>query len=85
MLPASVVIIRYDNLIVEMINDANLSYWKKTRDEVVGKPFLEILPDLADQPFAGQLRRVMEQEKSSMLKRVPFFLQSPTEPSGRLL
>lgn len=60
MLPASVVVIRGQELIVEMINDTNLGYWKKSREEVVGKPFLEILPDLADQPFAGQLRRVME-------------------------
>jgi PAS domain S-box-containing protein len=60
MLPASVVVIRGYDLIVEMINDSNLSYWNKTREEVRGKKFLDILPDLADQPFAGQLRRVMD-------------------------
>jgi len=81
MLPASVVIIRYDNLIVEMINDANLSYWKKTRDEVVGKPFLEILPDLADQPFAGQLRRVMETGEIIDVKESPVLF---TEPDGTI-
>jgi PAS domain S-box-containing protein len=59
MLPASVVVIRGQDLLVEMINQANLDYWKKTAAEVVGKPFLSILPDLADQPFAGQLRQVM--------------------------
>ncbi|WP_316738555.1 ATP-binding protein [Pedobacter aquatilis] len=59
MLPASVVIIRGYDLIVEMINNSNLDYWKKTKEEVLGKPFLEILPDLADQPFASQLRHVM--------------------------
>lgn len=81
MLPASVVIIRYDNLIVEMINDANLSYWKKTRDEVVGKPFLEILPDLADQPFAGQLRRVMETGEIIDVKESPVLF---TEADGTI-
>jgi PAS domain S-box-containing protein len=60
MLPASVVVIRGQELVVEMINDTNLCYWEKSREEVIGKPFLQILPDLADQPFAGQLRRVME-------------------------
>ncbi|MFA6278004.1 MAG: PAS domain-containing protein [Pedobacter sp.] len=59
MLPASVVVIRGYDLIVEMINNSNLDYWKKTKAEVIGKPFLEILPDLADQPFASQLRHVM--------------------------
>lgn len=60
MLPASVVVIRGKNLVVELINDTNLDYWKKSREEVVGRPFLEILPDLANQPFAGQLLQVME-------------------------
>lgn len=71
MLPASVVIIRYDDLIVEMINDANLEYWKKTREEVIGRPFLEILPDLADQPFAGQLRKVMKTGEIIDVKESP--------------
>ena len=72
MLPASVVVIRgYDDLVVEMINDSNLAYWKKTKEEVVGKRFLDILPDLADQPFAGQLRRVMETGEIIDVKESP--------------
>ena len=81
MLPASVVIIRYNNLVVEMINDANLNYWKKTREEVVGKPFLEILPDLADQPFAGQLRKVMETGEIIDVKESPVMF---TEADGTI-
>jgi len=81
MLPASVVIIRYDNLVVEMINDANLAYWKKTREEVVGKPFLEILPDLADQPFAGQLRKVMATGEIIDVKESPVMF---TEADGTI-
>ena len=71
MLPASVVVIRGQDLIVEMINDTNLGYWKKSRAEVVGRPFLQILPDLADQPFAGQLRRVMETGEVIDVKESP--------------
>lgn len=81
MLPASVVVIRYDDLVVEMINDANLAYWKKTRDEVVGKPFLEILPDLANQPFAGQLRKVMETGEIIDVKESPVLF---TESDGTI-
>lgn len=81
MLPASVVIIRYDHLEVEMINDANLEYWKKTREEVIGRPFLEILPDLADQPFAGQLRRVMETGEIIDVKESPVMF---TEADGTI-
>ena len=54
-----------------MINDANLEYWKKTREEVIGRPFLEILPDLADQPFAGQLRKVMKTGEIIDVKESP--------------
>lgn len=71
MLPASVVVIRGFDLVVEMINDSNLAYWKKTREEVVGKPFLEILPDLADQPFASQLRQVMKTGQVIDVKESP--------------
>ncbi|RZM25378.1 MAG: PAS domain S-box protein [Pedobacter sp.] len=71
MLPASVVVIRGYDLIVEMINDSNLAYWQRNREEVIGKPFLEILPDLADQPFAGQLRRVMKTGEDIDVKESP--------------
>ncbi|RQO74340.1 hypothetical protein DBR43_02790 [Pedobacter sp. KBW06] len=71
MLPASVVVIRGDDLIVEMINESNLAYWNRTKEQVLGKPFLEILPDLADQPFAGQLRRVMETGEIIDVKESP--------------
>lgn len=71
MLPASVVVIRGDDLVVEMINTSNLTYWNKTANEVLGKPFLEILPDLADQPFAGQLREVMRSGQTLSVKESP--------------
>jgi PAS domain S-box-containing protein len=81
MLPASVVVIRGNELVVEMINDTNLSYWKKLRKDVIGKPFLQILPDLADQPFAGQLRQVMQTGQSIDVKESVVLF---TEPDGTL-
>lgn len=77
MLPASVVVIRGYDLIVEMINDSNLNYWNRTRDEVIGKKFLDILPDLANQPFAGQLRRVMETGEIIDIKESPVLFTMP--------
>jgi len=81
MLPASVVVIRGYDLIVEKINDTNLNYWQRDRDEVVGRPFLEILPDLADQPFASQLRRVMETGEVIDVKESPVLF---TDTEGRV-
>ncbi|MES2807296.1 MAG: PAS domain-containing protein, partial [Bacteroidota bacterium] len=77
MLPASVVVIRGDDLVVEMINQANLDYWKKTAAEVIGLPFLQILPDLADQPFAGQLRDVMATGQIIDVKESPVLFENP--------
>src|SRR4051812_25672172 len=71
MLPASVVVIRGESLVVEIINQSNLDYWKKTKAEVIGRKFLDILPDLADQPFAGQLRNVMATGEAIDVKESP--------------
>ena len=76
MLPASVVVIRGHDLIVELINQSNLDYWNKTADEVIGKPFLEILPDLANQPFAGQLRQVMATGEIIDVKESPVLFEN---------
>ena len=70
-LPAAVVVIRGDELIAESVNNANLAYWNKTRDEVIGKPLLEILPELATQAFPGQLRQVMETGEIVDVKESP--------------
>lgn len=77
MLPASVVVIRGEDLVVELINTSNLNYWNKTKEEVIGRPFLDILPDLADQPFAGQLRRVMDTGEIIDVKESPVLFDSP--------
>ena len=60
LLPAHVVVIRGREQVVEMINDSNLAYWDKKKEETIGKPLLVVLPELADQPFPGQLNQVME-------------------------
>lgn len=77
MLPASVVVIRGYDLVVELINESNLKYWKKSKEEVLGKKFLDILPDLADQPFAGQLRKVMNTGEVIDVKESPVLFTMP--------
>lgn len=77
MLPASVVVIRGHNLVVEMINNSNLTYWNKTKEEVLGKRFLAILPDLANQPFASQLHRVMETGEVISVKESQVLFTNP--------
>ena len=76
-LPAGVVVIRGNELIAESINHSNLAYWNKTREQVIGKPLLEILPELASQPFPAQLRNVMLTGEIVDVKDSPVLLTSP--------
>jgi two-component system sensor histidine kinase VicK len=73
-LPASVVVIRGQDLIAETINNTNLAYWNKTRAQVIGKPLLEILPELASQAFPDQLRHVMATGEVIDVKESPVLL-----------
>jgi two-component system sensor histidine kinase VicK len=59
-LPASISLITGHDLVVESTNASNLNYWQKQRSEVIGKPLLEVLPELQNQAFPGQLRGVLE-------------------------
>jgi two-component system sensor histidine kinase VicK len=79
LLPAHVVVIRGKEQVVEMVNDSNLAYWGKTKAQALGKPLLEVLPELADQPFPGQLNQVMETgEVISVKESIVTFI----EPDG---
>jgi PAS domain S-box-containing protein len=76
-LPASVVVIKGEDLLVESINKANLAYWNKTKEEVIGKPLLEILPELSNQPFPGQLKHVMATGEVIDVKESPVLFINP--------
>jgi PAS domain S-box-containing protein len=76
-LPASVVVIRGHELLVESINKANLTYWNKTENEVLGKSLLEVLPELATQAFPGQLRHVMDTGEIIDVKESPVLFTNP--------
>ncbi|MBB6107793.1 PAS domain S-box-containing protein [Mucilaginibacter lappiensis] len=76
-LPAAVVVIRGNDLVVESVNKANLAYWNKTKEQVIGKPLLEILPELASQPFPGQLRQVMKTGEVIDVKESPVIFAAP--------
>lgn len=60
-LPASIVILLGEDFVIEQTNPTNLAYWQKTREQVIGKPLLEALPELADQAFPGQLKQVLDE------------------------
>src|SRR5262249_21371636 len=56
--PAAVCSLRGPELVIEFANPRALEAWGRSPD-IVGKPLLVALPELADQPFPGQLREVL--------------------------
>lgn len=54
------VILRGENYVVEVANKQIQELWERSSQEVVGRPLLDILPEIADQPFPALLRQVYE-------------------------
>ncbi len=63
-LPAPVVVLRGANQVIETTNDSLLRFWNKSKEEVRGKPMLEVFPELKDQPFPAQWKHVLETGES---------------------
>ena len=57
--PALIATFEGEDLEIKIANDSILEVWGKTR-EVIGKPFFEVLPELAEQGFKEILNRVYE-------------------------
>lgn len=59
-LPAPVVVLEGPNQVIATTNESLLSFWSKTKEEVMGKPMLEVFPELTNQPFPALWKRVYE-------------------------
>lgn len=59
-LPAPVVVLEGPNQVIATTNDSLLRFWSKTKEEVIGRPMLQVFPELKNQPFPAQWRHVLE-------------------------
>jgi PAS domain S-box-containing protein len=59
-LPAPVVVLEGPNQVITTTNESLLSFWSKTKEEVIGKPMLEVFPELINQPFPALWKQVYE-------------------------
>ena len=70
--PAAVCLLTGEDCVIELVNQACLTVWG--RDEtIIGKPLVQALPELVDQPFFGLLQHVRRtgdayREKSMLCK-----------------
>jgi len=58
-LPAPVAVLSGENQVIELTNASILSFWNKERREVIGRPMLEVFPELTHQPFPAQWKEVL--------------------------
>lgn len=58
-LPALVVVLTGPDHIVELANDALLRFWRRTREQVMGRSVLTVFPELRDQPFPALWKHVL--------------------------
>ena len=59
--------------IVEVANQPMLNLWDKQKEEVLGLPLMEILPELDGQPFPEHLRQVTDTATSRVIKEEVFY------------
>ncbi|PTS98535.1 hypothetical protein DBR11_14645 [Pedobacter sp. HMWF019] len=53
-------ILRGRDWVIELANQALVDLWDKTIESVMGHPLMEILPEIADQPFPMRLHQVYD-------------------------
>lgn len=59
-LPAPVVVLLGPDQIISTTNQALLAFWDRTKEEVSGKPMLEVFPELKNQPFPALWKHVLD-------------------------
>lgn len=77
MAPFIMMILRGPEMRVELGNAPLFKYWNKKEEEVIGKPLLQILPELEDQPFANILKSIYRSGESFGEKEVLNFFETP--------
>lgn len=59
-LPAPVVVLLGPNQVISTTNQSLLEFWDRTKEEVFGKPMLEVFPELVNQPFPALWKHVLD-------------------------
>ena len=69
--PTPIVILKGPSHTIELANPIACRLWGRTEADVVGKPLLDALPELADQPFPGLLDDVFQTGKTHVGRETP--------------
>ncbi|HYG39748.1 MAG TPA: ATP-binding protein [Cytophagales bacterium] len=56
--PVATVLLRDENFIIDIVNETGLEIWGRKYEDVIGRPILEALPEIAEQGFGDLLNYV---------------------------
>lgn len=76
-LPAPVVVLTGQDQVIETTNESLLRFWDKKREEVIGRPMLEVFPELKDQPFPAQWKHVLTTGQTIANLEKPVYFNRP--------
>ncbi len=68
--PFSIAVLRGPNYVVEVANDNALELWQREREEIIGNPILESIPELTDQGIKELLDDVYQYRSSFSAKEM---------------
>jgi len=76
-------ILRGREWVIEIANQPLVNLWDKTITGVTGRPLMEILPEIEDQPFPGFLRQVYDSGIGYGQEEQIFHYNSPDGPATK--
>lgn len=69
--PFSIAVLRGPDYIVEVVNDKALELWQRKREDVMGMPIMDAMPELADQGIKELLDEVYKTGKTFSATEMP--------------
>lgn len=74
----ALVILKGPEWIIEVANQQLAQLWQKSLDEIIGKKLMDVLPEIAGQPFPDLLKQVYETGRGYKKEEEVFLLDSPS-------
>ncbi|MCC8408026.1 PAS domain-containing protein [Mucilaginibacter sp. UR6-1] len=84
-LAAPVVVLQGPEHIITSVNQAILNFWNRTTDQVLGKPMLEVFPEMKDQVFPSLWNHVLETGEIVVKEEIEVYYKHPVDGERRFL
>ncbi|MBE9583694.1 PAS domain-containing protein [Mucilaginibacter sp. JRF] len=84
-LAAPVVVLQGHDFIIRSVNQAILDFWNKTVDQVLGKPMLEVFPEVGEQIFPTIWKHVLDTGETVVKEEVAVYYKNDDGTERRFL